>query len=67
LGDRALMRRNKGGGFGRGGSRGVGGGYINYQDGECVCPNCGYREGHQRGNPCNLKRCNQCGTLMVRL
>ena len=60
------MRRNSGGGFGRGGRRGIGGGNFNSQDGECVCPNCGYREPHQRGSPCNMRQCQRCGTLMIR-
>ena len=31
----------------------------------CVCPNCGYQEPHDRGVPCNQKKCPKCGTPMV--
>lgn len=53
--------RSAGGGLGRGGgfrAAGVGG--------VCVCPKCGRREAHQRGIPCVLRTCPQCGTAMVR-
>jgi hypothetical protein len=59
-----VMRRTAGGGFGRGGRRGVGGGLNPSQ--ECVCPNCGYRAPHQMGDPCNMKKCVKCGALMIR-
>ena len=59
-----MMRRNAGGGFGRGGRRGVGGGFNPNQ--ECICPNCGYKITHQMGDPCNMKRCSKCGALMIR-
>jgi hypothetical protein len=32
----------------------------------CVCPECGHREPHQRGQPCNQKTCPKCGTRMTR-
>ena len=52
-------RRIPGGGMGRGaGFAGPGG--------ECVCPNCGYRETHQTGIPCNTKKCPKCNTPMIR-
>lgn len=49
-----------GGGNGRMGadSRGTGG--------FCVCPACGHRQPHQRGEPCNRIRCPQCGATLTR-
>ena len=32
-----------GGGFGRGGHRGLGGGFARGPGGDCICPNCGYK------------------------
>jgi len=60
------MPRTGGGGFGRGGRRGLGGGYGFGPGDECICPNCGYKEPHQRGIPCNTKKCVKCGNLMMR-
>ena len=34
--------------------------------GSCICPNCGYRTSHSRGNPCYNKKCPKCGTQMTR-
>jgi predicted Fe-Mo cluster-binding NifX family protein len=34
--------------------------------GYCICPQCGRRETHQRGIPCGLLRCPQCGGPMIR-
>ena len=34
--------------------------------GSCVCPSCGHKEPHARGQPCNQKKCPQCGTVMTR-
>ncbi len=42
------------------GGRGLGPG------GNCVCPDCGYKEPHQQGLPCVQKRCPQCGQMMTR-
>ncbi len=58
--------RGGGGGFGRCGGRGLGGGYGMGPSGECICPNCGHREPHQRGIPCYAMKCPSCGTLMTR-
>lgn len=34
--------------------------------GNCLCPNCGYSEAHERRIPCGQKSCPQCGTTMAR-
>jgi len=34
--------------------------------GNCVCPQCGHKEPHQRGLPCFEQKCPQCGAAMVR-
>jgi transcription initiation factor IIE alpha subunit len=34
--------------------------------GNCVCPKCDMKLAHQRGVPCNEKRCPDCGAKMVR-
>ena len=60
------MPRRSGGGFGRGGQRGVGGGIGLGPGGECMCPNCGYREPHQLGVSCYTKKCPKCEALMTR-
>jgi len=53
------------GGMGR--RRGTGGD-INRPGpvGECLCPNCGHREPHQRAVPCFNRKCPKCGTPMTR-
>ncbi|MEF8847909.1 MAG: hypothetical protein V5A68_02105 [Candidatus Thermoplasmatota archaeon] len=50
---------------GGGRNRGQGAGFAG-PGGECRCPNCGYKERHQRGVPCNTKRCPKCETPMAR-
>ena len=55
-----------GGGFGRGGRRGLGGGFARGPGGECVCPNCGHREPHQLAAPCYTTKCPKCGAPMIR-
>jgi len=52
--------QGQGGGRGRMGGRGLGTG------GDCVCPSCGTRVAHQRGNPCNQRACPKCGAMMTR-
>ncbi len=49
-----------------GGGRGRGGDFGRGPGGECICPNCGYREPHQVGVPCYTRSCPKCGALMVR-
>lgn len=61
-----MPRWRGGGGFGRWGGRGLGGGYELGPSGECLCPNCGYREPHQRGVPCYVRKCSRCGAPMTR-
>lgn len=61
-----MPRWRGGGGFGRRGGRGLGGGYGMDPHGECICPNCGHREPHQRSIPCYTIKCPHCGTLMTR-
>jgi len=56
-----------GGGFGRGGRRGLGGGFGRGPGGECICPNCGYREPHQFSVPCQTKKCPKCNAPMTRV
>jgi hypothetical protein len=34
--------------------------------GTCVCQYCGYREAHQRGIPCNQRKCPKCGIRLKR-
>ena len=60
------MPGRSGGGFGRGGRRSLGGGFARGPEGECICPNCGYREPHQLGVPCYNRKCPKCETLMIR-
>ena len=55
-----------GGGFGRGGRRGLGGGFGYGPGGDCICPNCKHREPHQVGVPCYNRKCPKCGTPMTR-
>jgi predicted Fe-Mo cluster-binding NifX family protein len=59
-----------GGGKGRGqggGGRGrMGGAKAGGPAGNCVCPQCGHTESHQRGVPCAERKCPQCGAFMTR-
>ena len=62
--------RGPGGGQGRGrggGSAGrMGGPLAGGPAGNCLCPQCGHREPHERGAPCTQKKCPKCGTAMTR-
>ena len=61
-----------GGGRGSGGvaqgqgGRGLGGGTGQGLGGNCVCPNCGHKEQHQRGTQCFNMKCPKCSTPLVR-
>ncbi|MBD3343881.1 MAG: hypothetical protein GF401_02320 [Chitinivibrionales bacterium] len=50
-------------GKGRGRMRGP---FAAGPDGTCVCPQCGRKEAHQRGQPCSQKVCPTCGIPMTR-
>lgn len=57
----------QGGGRGGGqGGRGRGGGFGAGPGGECVCPQCGARVEHVRGQPCTSRQCPKCGSAMTR-
>ena len=51
---------------GRGGGGRMGGPFAAGPDGECVCPKCGHKVSHVRGQPCNQMTCPKCGTTMTR-
>lgn len=60
---------NQGGrgmGMGRGGGRGRMGGNKAGSGGNCLCPQCGHRQAHERALPCTKTKCPQCGTMMIR-
>ena len=59
--------KNQGLGFGSGGGRGRNQGLGLGQGGYCVCPNCGYKEPHQRGVPCYETHCPKCNSVMRRV
>jgi len=47
--------------------RGRGGGpFAAGPGGQCVCPKCGYKAAHVRGQPCSQQQCPKCGTVMSR-
>jgi len=55
-------------GMGRGGGRGrMGGNRTGLgPGGNCVCPSCGEKVGHQQGIPCYSVNCPKCGAKMMR-
>ncbi|RPJ42851.1 MAG: hypothetical protein EHM19_09800 [Candidatus Latescibacterota bacterium] len=63
-----------GGGMGGGGGRGQGregrggrkGGAAGGPGGQCVCPQCGLKQPHERGVPCAKVKCPKCGIVMTR-
>jgi len=59
--DRDGTGPRSGGGAGR-----MGGPFSAGPGGFCVCPQCGYREKHKAGAPCNKKTCPKCGQPLVR-
>ncbi len=46
--------------------RGMGGGKGKGPGGECVCPECGTKRPHERGEPCFEIKCPKCHTPMTR-
>jgi electron transport complex protein RnfB len=65
--DEAGPPQEGGRGQGRGGGRGRGrGGGGAGAGGHCVCPQCGHKVPHVRGQPCNEQRCPECGATMTR-
>jgi predicted Fe-Mo cluster-binding NifX family protein len=70
-----MKERNRGGigsGSGQGRGRGgqgfgrMGGPSAAGPGGDCVCPQCGRKEPHERGVPCMRKQCPACGVAMTR-
>jgi len=61
-------RGKGGGGRAQGGPRSVppGGTPGTQPVGFCFCPQCGRREPHERGVPCVMQQCPQCGVAMNR-
>jgi hypothetical protein len=56
------LGRGSGQRMGRGGGNRPGSG----PGGNCVCPNCGYKQPHTVGQRCMDISCPKCGTRMVR-
>jgi hypothetical protein len=56
----------QGGGRGLGRGRSNGGRIGMGPGGDCLCPNCKYREPHKLSEPCFSRKCPQCGTPMTR-
>ena len=54
-------------GTGTGRGQGTGGGRMGLgPGGNCICPTCGMKAGHQAGMPCATIKCPKCGIRMVR-
>ncbi len=59
--------KSKGQGRRQGQGRGrMGGAQAGSVAGYCLCPECGHREPHKRGEPCVERKCPQCGAAMTR-
>lgn len=67
--------RGMGSGGGRGQAQGgqksgrpgrMGGPIASGPAGNCVCPQCGQKEYHQRSVPCVERKCSNCGSIMAR-
>jgi len=57
-----MVKNNRRPGRGIGGGNKAGVGPV----GKCVCPKCGYRTSHKRGERCIDISCPKCGAKMVR-
>ncbi|MFA5646282.1 MAG: hypothetical protein WDA18_08015 [Candidatus Ratteibacteria bacterium] len=56
-------------GGGRGQGRGLGrmgGRFAAGTGGFCVCPKCGKKVPHERAMPCASRKCDACGSMMLR-
>jgi len=53
-------------GAGRKGRRRMGGPFAAGPGGVCICPECGYKQKHQRGVPCLNIKCPKCGNPLTR-
>jgi len=58
---RGRRGQGQGGGLGR-----KGGPFARGAGGDCICPQCGHHQPHERGIPCTQVKCPQCGTAMIR-
>lgn len=58
----------QGGGKGKGPGSGRGrqGGAAAGPEGECICPQCGHSQNHERGVPCEQVMCPKCSVAMRR-
>ena len=57
--------RGRGRGQGQGRGR-MGGPFAAGPGGICICANCGHKEPHIVGQPCNAMSCPKCGASMTR-
>lgn len=62
-----MQRKKSGGGFGRSGSRGLGGGIKPILVKECICPKCHYHKTYGQKTLCHTIKCPKCGTPMTQL
>ncbi|MDX9703966.1 MAG: hypothetical protein RBU23_13120 [Candidatus Auribacterota bacterium] len=44
----------------------MGGKFAAGPGGRCICPSCYKAVAHTRGEPCNQRRCPECGAIMAR-